>query len=144
MDLSNILALAQDQGIVFWGAAVAIALGATLLVVALGQQIRSLVAGRWSRRSRSTSSAIPVMTTPEIEKTSFPAAVQTSEDDVYMPTAASLAYGQPTEQAGCHVMETPTENAAEVLTGLASGGESTTTSPISATEAEAFYRVVEE
>ena len=33
---------------------------------------------------------------------------------------------------------------AEVLTGLASGGESTTTSPIPATEAEAFYRVVEE
>jgi altronate dehydratase len=35
---------------------------------------------------------------------------------------ASLAYGQPTEKAGCHVMETPTENAAEVLTGLGGSG----------------------
>jgi len=33
---------------------------------------------------------------------------------------------------------------AEVLTGLASGGDATTTSPISATEAKAFYRVVAE
>jgi hypothetical protein len=35
---------------------------------------------------------------------------------------ASLAYGQPPETAGCHVMETPTENAAEVLTGLGGTG----------------------
>ena len=35
---------------------------------------------------------------------------------------ASLAYGQPAETAGCHVMETPTENAAEVLTGLGGTG----------------------
>ena len=35
---------------------------------------------------------------------------------------ASLAYGQPPEVAGCHVMETPTENAAEVLTGLGGTG----------------------
>jgi altronate dehydratase len=34
----------------------------------------------------------------------------------------SLAYGQPPELAGCHVMETPTENAAEVLTGLGGTG----------------------
>jgi len=34
----------------------------------------------------------------------------------------SLAYGQPSEIAGCHVMETPTENAAEVLTGLGGTG----------------------
>ncbi len=35
---------------------------------------------------------------------------------------ASLAYGQPPEKAGCHVMETPTGNAAEVLTGLGGTG----------------------
>jgi altronate dehydratase len=35
---------------------------------------------------------------------------------------ASLAYGQPADSAGCHVMETPTENAAEVLTGLGGTG----------------------
>jgi altronate dehydratase len=35
---------------------------------------------------------------------------------------ASLAYGQPAAGAGCHVMETPTENAAEVLTGLGGTG----------------------
>ena len=35
---------------------------------------------------------------------------------------ATLAYGQPPETAGCHVMETPTENAAEVLTGLGGTG----------------------
>lgn len=36
--------------------------------------------------------------------------------------APSLAYGQPSENTGCHVMETPTENAAEVLTGLGGTG----------------------
>jgi hypothetical protein len=35
---------------------------------------------------------------------------------------ASLAYGQPPAVAGCHVMEAPTENAAEVLTGLGGTG----------------------
>jgi altronate dehydratase len=36
--------------------------------------------------------------------------------------SASLAYGQPAQSAGCHVMQTPTENAAEVLTGLGGTG----------------------
>ncbi len=35
---------------------------------------------------------------------------------------ASLAYGQPAAAAGCHVMEAPTENAAEALTGLGGTG----------------------
>jgi altronate dehydratase len=35
---------------------------------------------------------------------------------------ASLAYGQPSAAAGCHVMEAPTENAAEALTGLGGTG----------------------
>jgi altronate dehydratase len=36
--------------------------------------------------------------------------------------AASLAYGQPPALPGCHVMQTPTDNAAEVLTGLGGTG----------------------
>jgi altronate dehydratase len=36
--------------------------------------------------------------------------------------SASLAYGQPPPVAGCHIMETPTENATEVLTGLGGTG----------------------
>jgi altronate dehydratase len=36
--------------------------------------------------------------------------------------AASLAYGQAPAAAGCHVMEAPTENAAEALTGLGGTG----------------------
>jgi len=35
---------------------------------------------------------------------------------------ASLAYGQPPGNAGCHVTQTPTDNAAEVLTGLGGTG----------------------
>ena len=35
---------------------------------------------------------------------------------------ASLAYGQPAAAAGCHVMEAPTENASEALTGLGGTG----------------------
>jgi altronate dehydratase len=35
---------------------------------------------------------------------------------------ASLAYGQPPSTPGCHVMETPTENVTEVLTGLGGTG----------------------
>ncbi len=36
--------------------------------------------------------------------------------------STSLAYGQPPATAGCHVMEAPTENTAEVLTGLGGTG----------------------
>ena len=91
MDLSTILELAQDQGIVFWGAAAAIALGATLLVVALAQQIRGLLAGRLQRRSQPATSAIPVAGTPATEVSTPPAAVMTTSDDLYVPTTASLA-----------------------------------------------------
>jgi len=35
---------------------------------------------------------------------------------------ATLAYGQPADAAGCHVMATPTENPVEVLTGLGGTG----------------------
>lgn len=35
---------------------------------------------------------------------------------------ASLGYGQPAAAAGCHVMEMPSENSAEVLTGLGGSG----------------------
>lgn len=36
--------------------------------------------------------------------------------------SATLAYGAPPARRGCHVMETPTENSAEVLTGLGGTG----------------------
>jgi len=91
MDLTNILELAQDQGLIFWGAAAAIALGATLLVVALAQQVRRLIAGRLQR---NVGRAIPAMVTPPIQEAgdiATHASVQNTENDVYTPTAASLA-----------------------------------------------------
>lgn len=59
MEPSNLLELAKSQGPVFWVAAVAIALGATLLVVALGQFLRHrFEAGLLGR------SAVKVITPP--------------------------------------------------------------------------------
>ncbi len=91
MDLTNILELAQDQGLIFWGAAAAIALGATLLLVALAQQIRRLVTRRFQRHHQPTIRAAVSVPIPAAQDDTPAAVVQTTADDVYMPSAASLA-----------------------------------------------------
>ena len=75
MEPSSLLELARSQGPVFWVAAVAIALGTTLLVMALAQFLRSrLAAGR--------GGIDPARSTPP------PAA---SAADVYVPTTPPVA-----------------------------------------------------
>ncbi len=71
MDFSSISELARSQGPVFWVATVAIALGATLLVVALVQLLRRVLAAKRDVRI--------VMPDPVVQ-------VVDNEPDTYKPT----------------------------------------------------------
>ena len=50
MELTSIIEMARTQGTVFWAGAVAVALGATLLVVAVAQQLGRIAAARLAAR----------------------------------------------------------------------------------------------
>jgi hypothetical protein len=55
MELTSIIDLASTQGAVFWAGAVAVALGATLLVVAVAQQLGRIAATRLATRRGATT-----------------------------------------------------------------------------------------
>jgi hypothetical protein len=93
MDFQNLLELARGQGLVFWAATGAIALGATLLVVALTQYLRRSL-GRGVRR---VVVAPPVSSAPPAP----PVAVEVARAAAaYEPsTRAPLAALSPTDEA---------------------------------------------
>ena len=75
MEPSSLLELARNQGPVFWVAAVAVALGVTLLVTALAQFVRQ----RSARRGAAADSAATII------PPATPAA------DIYVPTTPPVA-----------------------------------------------------
>ena len=81
MDLDSLSQLARTQGPIFWAATVSIALGATLLVVALVQHLRR----RLERASR-LQVVVPAASVPPAATDRTAAAA-----DVYRPAAPSLA-----------------------------------------------------
>jgi len=73
MDFSSISELARSQGPVFWVATVAIALGATLLVVALVQQLRRVLAAKLAVRVVKPKPMAPVVDSePDTYEPSLP------------------------------------------------------------------------
>ena len=75
MEPSSLLELARNQGPVFWVAAAAVALGATLLVMALAQFVRQRRAGRGA-----AVDSVEIITPPA-----------TPDLDTYVPTTPLLA-----------------------------------------------------
>ncbi len=84
MDFTGITQLARSQGPVFWIATAAIALGATLLVVALVQQLRRVLA---ARRALMPATADP---TPALA-----VAANDPAPDVYQPSQPPLSATSP-------------------------------------------------